>query len=153
VTATLDEVYLALQASISNGAVDLVAAAARPSLADVRRTLDALQIKDSNYRLTGVTLRRDSGSVVLTGTGSYGLPGADQAHRSDVTAELSYTIPGGAGLFVLTLAIARKDWKFGDTFPTLPDCQASVGQQVQFVPSFLTALPVEQRRVSRPPCG
>lgn len=143
-TATLDEVYLALQASISNGAVDLVAAAARPSLADVRRTLDALQIKDSNYRLTGVTLRRDSGSVVLTGTGSYGLPGADQAHRSDVTAELSYTIPGGAGLFVLTLAIARKDWKFGDTFPTLPDCQASVGQQVQFVPSFLTALPVEQ---------
>lgn len=143
---SLAAVYQQLDASISHGSIDLYAAATtQPALAPLAGVLALFRIT-SSWQLTAVTLTQTSGSVVLTGNGSFGVPGAAAANVSSVAGRLTVTAPEGTDRFSLALSITTESWTFPRTFPTLPVCERASELGVTFYPSFFADPPMPMTR-------
>jgi hypothetical protein len=136
-----DAVYDAFARSVTAGQIDLYASAQREDmLAGLRPALAALRIGGS-YILTGAELTRGTGTVVLAGSGSFGLPGADAANVVPVRTRLVYSVADGHDRFELTLNVTSPHWTFRTTFPVLPVCQmAQPNGAVVLKESFLSDL-------------
>jgi hypothetical protein len=120
---SLSAVVSALNASISNGTIDLYAASAKPELADLRPLLARFTIS-SSFVLTGVRLNVST-SATLTGSGQWGLPEAAAANIVPIAAQLDCIAAGSdTVIFRLALMPTTAGWTFGTTFPVLPDSDA-----------------------------
>lgn len=143
---SLSAVYQQLGASITGGAIDLYAAATtQPALQPLTGVLALFRIT-SSWRLTGVSLTQTSGSVVLTGDGSFGVPGAAPANVSAIAARLTVTSPDAVDRFVLALSITAAGWTFPTMFPTLPVHEQRIDKAVSYRPSFFSTPPMPLNR-------
>ena len=115
----VSDVYKALNSAIyAPDSIDLWSAAGEQDLADLQPVLVLFGISGS-YVLTNVSLIGDNTSVTLTGSGSFGQPGAGQDNIYPISATLTYT---DSARFTLSLrVVGNRLWTFAAFFPILPD--------------------------------
>lgn len=139
----LSDIFDAFERHIESGAIDLCDAANTESaLSNLKEALALFQIRASAYTLTGVRLAQSISSVVLAGSGTFGVPGAGPNNLSNIAATLTATAPPSGNAFQLSLAVTTTGWTFDRTFPTLPDCQQLSGQVVLYTDSYLIGMPL-----------
>jgi len=139
----LDDVYDALRTSLRgnppNQTIDLWEAAQKPALAPLQPMLERFGIAGA-YVLTAADLTKDAASVLLTGNGQFGVPGAAPPNVSAVSARLDCRLDesGTNVVFDLGLAVTDSAWTFAKTFPVLPPTlSAAEAATVEFKSSFL----------------
>jgi hypothetical protein len=144
---TLDQAHAALEAALAgsppNQTIDLVAAATRPALVGLAEPL-ALLRAGTTAPVVAVTLTRPRGEVLLTGSGTFAVPGGPGVPAA---VRLTATEPTpGVLVFTLASAVERTGWTFGTSFPTLPHTlrAASEGPTVTFGESALAPLRVDR---------
>jgi hypothetical protein len=140
-----DKVRKALEDAIiqPDRTINLATAAAAPALTALRPVLEALR-REGGFPLSGAGQPQlIDGTVTLTASGSFGLPGAAPANTVSVFVTLTYTAPDGVDRFALKLEVRSDGWTFSTTFPVLPPTQTARTSGVT-VPaaSFLTGLPL-----------
>jgi LysM repeat protein len=127
-----------------NGTINLHAASRDPDLTPLGPMLARFTIT-SDFTLTLARLAPGPTSTRLTGSGSWGLPGAPPANVVYIVATLDCVQLNALDVgFTLTFTVAQSNWTFGTTFAGLPETEISDGQVISEEPSYLNDIRLDK---------
>jgi hypothetical protein len=128
----------------ANGTINLYAASQDPDLTLLGPMLARFTIT-SDFTLTLARLAPGPTSTRLTGSGSWGLPGAPPANVVHIIATLDCVQLNALDVgFTLTFTVAQSNWTFGTTFAGVPETEISDGQVISEEPSYLNDIRLDK---------